>query len=205
MIRLTLALSLLAASPLPQTASAPVVPFAPVAPSAPVVRVRCGRAQLIEGLELRSLNPSSGTLSLSGSAYLECGPGSEIEVLWRGLASARVLGPAALEVDPALEIDHEGPEAPHLWLEHFQTVELEARRDVLVVRLPGEDVLAIGSGAVRLRSLPGGDVELLNRGGESLELRRAPRPATRARGGSQGASTLTVPPGSRARLGPWPR
>ena len=149
------------------------------------VRVESGRADLIVGQTLRSITGASGAVELDGLSYLEFGPESRIEVRWSGSASARVSGPASIEVDPG--------SAPLLRLAGFGTAELEVRQGSLGLELAGGISLELAPGAVQVRALPGGAFELFHRGGEPLKVRRA---------GKTGVET--IPGGKRVRLRPLP-
>jgi len=128
---------------------------------APRLAVRAGEARLACAREVRVLDRRSGELTLTQPAvYVESGAASTLELTWRARASVTLTGPAAFEL---------GAE-PRLVLDRFRTVELEARRGPLAVEISGFALFELGTGAVRLQASPSG-VELLNRGGATLELR----------------------------------
>lgn len=147
--------------------------------SMPLVRVTEGSARLLVTDGVRLLDPTAGATPIEGAvAGLDAGAASALEILWRGQASASLRGPLTLELEAG----------PILTLERFQTVELEVRRGRLELDLGAFGRLAVTRGALRLRSLPDGVAEILNRGGSSLEVTRA------------GASPLTIAPGRSLRL-----
>lgn len=142
---------------------APLESEAPV----PLARVTEGAARLQQGAEVRRLEPSSGAWALAARpARLETGARSALELVWRGQASAALTGPLAVTL--AVTLDH----GNELALERFQLAEIEVRRGTLGLVLE-LGTLELAPGAVRLRSLPDGVLEILNRGGAALELRRA--------------------------------
>jgi hypothetical protein len=147
--------------------------------SAPVVRVTAGAATLAEGGALRPLEPHAGARTLEAeTGWVESGARSAVELVWRGRASATVVGPAAFEL----------ARAPGLDLDSFQVLELEVRRGTLTLTLADLGTLELGPGALQARALPGGVFELLNRGGAPLALARADGTAVR------------IPAGQRLRL-----
>lgn len=145
----------------------------------PIVRVDAGEARLVDGREPRVLDRRSGASALAATkGWVEAGALAEVELAWRGLASARVYGPASFQI----------AREPGLVLEHAQVLELEVRRGTLALALTGAGSLEVGAGALRVRSLPDGVVELFNRGGGALELRRV------------GEKSLRIGAGERLRL-----
>jgi len=136
-----------------------VVPLAPVSlDPTPRLRVGAGSARLVEGGEVKALDRRSGSVTVSGRrAYVECGAASELELVWRGLASVALEGPAALEFGAD----------PELVLESFRTAELEARRGRFRVEVAGTARFELGASAVQLVSTAAG-LELRNRGGAPL-------------------------------------
>lgn len=178
MARLACLLAALLLAPAP--VSDPAAPgTTPDDAPAPFVRVTEGAARLLVAEGVRSLEPEAGATSIAGEvAALEAGARSALELVWRGQASASLTGPLALELGPG----------PTLTLERFRTVELEVRRGHLTLELGGLGQLALTTGALRLRSLPDGVAEILNRGGSVLVVTRA------------GASSLEIAPGRSLRL-----
>ncbi len=155
------------------------------APPPPHLRLDVGEVRLVEGDTVRALDRRAGAVALAGdSARIECGAQSEFELAWRGLASATVHGPAALELECVPELGG----APRLRLEQAQRLELEVRRGTLTLELSGVGVLEVCSGALQVRARPHGAFELLNRGGAVLELRR------------DGAEPLSIAAGQRVRV-----
>jgi hypothetical protein len=153
------------------------------APSPLELRVDTGRVELVDAGGLRSLTPRSGPVGLSGVAYAEAGALSEVELRWSGLASAEVEGPAALEVAS-------GSEA-RLRLVRFQHAEVEVRRGSLSIVAGEACVIELRAGALGLRELPDGVIQLENRGGRAIRVRLL------------GASDVReVAPGASLRLRP---
>jgi hypothetical protein len=142
------------------------------------VRVSAGAADVVESGRVRALGPRTEQLAIMGAAWLEVGPGSAVELAWRGRASARVQGGAALALGPGTS----------LALERYEVLELEVRRGGFVLELPELGRVELMAGVLQLRALPHGVHELRNRGGAALELVRPGRPS------------LTVAPGGRVRL-----
>lgn len=131
---------------------------------APLVRVERGSALLAEDGGVRPVDRRAGAQPLRGEAgRIQAGAETEVALAWRGRASATVTGPAAFELR----------RRPGLELASFQVLEVEVRRGPLVLGLPELGVLELRDGVLRARALPGGVIELLNRGGTPLELRPA--------------------------------
>jgi len=143
-----------------------------------VVRVTSGEARLGAGPDARSLDRRAGAVSLSGVAHVESRPQSQLELTWRGSASATFDGPAAFEL----------ARGTGLVLQRFQSLEVEVRRGRLALEFAGLGELELAAGALQARALPNGVVELLNRGGTPFELHRP------------GEKPLAVAPGARVRL-----
>ena len=149
--------------------------------TAPLLRVTQGQALLAQGREILSLDVNSGAHRLVGrSGWVESRPYSEMELRWPGEASATISGPTSFEFEAT----------PRLHLETFRTAEIEARRGTLVLALAGLGTLDVEVGALQVRSLPNGSVEILNRGASDLTLRR------------DGEPPVQIPPGRRLRLRP---
>ena len=125
------------------------------------LRVVTGRAELATADGVRTLTPSSGAVELSDPTYAEAGALSELELRWSGVASAEIEGPAALEVGPG----------ERLHLVRFHRAEVEVRRGSLTLLVGEACVLELSGGAVSLRELPEGGLELRNRGGRALRVR----------------------------------
>ena len=145
----------------------------------PFVRVDSGEARLRQGREVRELDRRSGPTELVAEAtWVESGAMAEVTLSWRGLASATVHGPAVFRV----------ARTPGLVLESAGLIELEVRRGTLALALEGLGSFELGAGALRVRALPDGVFELLNRGGSALELRRV------------GEKPLRIAAGERVRV-----
>lgn len=146
---------------------------APTVDPTPRLSVAEGSARLVDGGEVRALDRRSGTVTVAGkTAYVECGARSELELVWRGLASVELEGPAAFEFGAT----------PHLVLESFRTAELEARRGRFTVEVAGTALFELDGNAVQLVSTAAG-LELLNRGGTPLAVRTFEGEELRVAGG----------------------
>jgi hypothetical protein len=143
-----------------------------------VLRVSAGTAEVVEADRVHALAPRSGAHALADAAWLECGPRSALDVAWRGLASARITGAAALALGPGRV----------LAVERYEVLELEVRRGGLALELPELGRLELPAGVLQVRALSAGVHQLTNRGGTVLEL-------ARTRGES-----ITLAPGARVRL-----
>lgn len=153
-----------------------VLPGTQVEPASPLVRVAVGEARLVETTGVRALDRRAEALALAGaSAWVEAGAGAEVELVWRGLASATVRGPLSVQLE----------RAPALYVADLQVLELEVRRGVLRLELAGGVRCEVGAGALQLRSLPDGVFELLNRGGTTLALQRTGQPFVRIAAGQR--------------------
>jgi hypothetical protein len=145
----------------------PVAPH-PVWPQGPMIRVLAGQAQLAEGRVVRALEPRTGAVALAEeTGWLETSARGTVELAWRGLASATIEGPAAFQLE----------RSPVLVLTRFRVAEIEVRRGKLVLELVGAGSLELAAGSLQARALPGGVLELLNRGAGELLLRREDEPS----------------------------
>jgi hypothetical protein len=148
---------------------------------APVVRMSAGSGRLFSERSVQTLDARTGAVHLAGkSGRVECGAATRVDLAWRGLASATVTGPAAFEL----------AREPGLLLEVFGTAEVEVRRGTLALELAGLGSLELAAGAVRVRCLPDGSAELLNRGGRVVEFWLGER------------RPLAIGPGQSLRLAP---
>lgn len=139
----------------------------------PRLRLREGSARLVDGGEVRALDRRTGTVEVSGKhGYVECGARSELELVWRGQASVELSGPAVFEFGAR----------PELLLESFATAELEARRGHFQVEVAGTARFELSGTAVQLVSSAAG-LELVNRGGTTLELHTYTGEVLRVAGG----------------------
>ncbi len=147
-----------------------------VQPAPPLVRATAGEARLVEPRGVRALDRRTEAIALSGaSGWVEAGAGSELELVWRGLASATLRGPLSVQLE----------REPALYVEELQVLELEVRRGALRLEIAGGTRCAVGAGALQLRSLPDGVFELLNRGGAVLVLERSGQPSVRIGAGQR--------------------
>jgi hypothetical protein len=151
------------------------------------VRVVEGRATLLQGREVVSRTPAQGSWTIEGALELELGPGSEIEVLWRGRGSLRARGPAAL----SLPDSSARPLEPRVELLFAGAVELEVRRGTLVAGLGDAGELELARCAVALAELPSGGWDFLHRGGDAVRHRKTGEAVARK-----------LRSGARARLEP---
>jgi hypothetical protein len=133
------------------------------------VRVVEGRATLLQGREVVSRTAAQGTRRIEGPLELELGPGSKVEILWRGRGSLRADGPAAL----SLPDSSARPLEPRVELLFAARVELEVRRGTLVAALGEAGELELARSAVALGELPSGGWDLLHRGGDPVRHRAA--------------------------------
>jgi hypothetical protein len=141
------------------------------APPSLELRVASGRVELIDAAGLRTLTPRSGAVGLSDVAYAEAGALTELELRWPALASARVEGPAALEFGAG--------SAASLRLVRFRRTEVEVRRGTLSILAGEAFAIELAAGALSLRELPDGVIELENRGARTIRVRPVGDPDAR--------------------------
>lgn len=153
------------------------------APSSLELRVAEGRVELVDASGLRSLTPRSGPAELSGVAYGEAGALSRVELRWPELASARIDGPASLEAS--------AESGASLRLVRFRHAEVEVRRGSLSIVAAEACAVELADGALGLRELSGGAIELENRGARAIRVRLV--------GSSE---TRDLLPGAKLRLKP---
>ena len=122
---------------------------------------------LIEG-DVVTLGSWSSEASIDSEGYVELGARSRTRIRWSGTASAAVSGGAAFGLRPTFDRAH--PAAIHLV--YFADAELEARRGVLQVELPGGWFLDLDGAVLGARQLADGRTELVHRGGKRVHLRR---------------------------------
>src|SRR5262245_5506438 len=148
-----------------------------VPPPPPLVTlaVLAGRATVVQGEEARTWTRATGRRAVEGQAYVEVGPGGEIELAWPGSASVRARGPAALEWDPARDVR----------VLRSLGLEAEARRGVLALSLPLGWRGRLEQAALGVQELPSGDLLVEHRGGKPLCLERGPGRKERLEGGQK--------------------
>jgi len=145
----------------------------PRRPAAAVVRVLRGRLTVIQGEEIRVHTPGGSAFTLEGPAYAECGPGADVQVMWRGLSSLRLRGSGALE----WEVPAATPEEPTVRIARLTTVDVEVRRGVLHFELPEGWAMKPEAAALVLQARPAGALEVHHHGGRPVRiLSRVPRP-----------------------------
>jgi hypothetical protein len=134
-------------------------------PTPPVfarLAVHAGRATLVQGEAIAILTRVSARRDVRGEAYVEIGVLGELELAWPGAASLRVSGPAALEWGPSGD----------LRVLRAARLELEVRRGVRAVDLPGGWAVDVGRGAIGAAERATGDWLVENRGGADVAVRR---------------------------------
>jgi len=153
------------------------------------IRVETGRARVATDAETLSLLAGARELRVAGPLHCELGIGSRTTVRWGGLGSATVDGKASFGVRTRAE----EPEKPSLAFHFFRTAELELRRGSLAVALPNGWSLDLERGALSLRELVDGRIEVTNRGGKTLLLVGPAKRGTR--GGAETRSLLRLSSG----------
>ena len=150
------------------------------------LRVRRGRIRLALGREITSRSERDPVLEIEGPCHFEVGPRSEVELAWRGAASLRVRGAASFGIQPRDE------PSPRIAFLHLESLEIEVRRGAPRLVLPEDWTLVVPGGAVTVRELPAGDLEVKNHGGAAV--------AVESRTERSGDWPDEVPPGARIRL-----
>ena len=132
------------------------------------VRVLTGSATLLRAGDERyeTLTRKSGLVRVEGGAQLEQGSRGEVSLRWRGRASASLQGRASYE------LGHEdgGARRPLIALRYLGRAQLEARRDGLVVELPGGWRAELERAVLVVRELSKGELELFHPGGRRIVL-----------------------------------
>lgn len=129
------------------------------------VQVHRGRFQLLEGSELVSLHARQ-VRHVRGSAHLEGGTRSEVEVTWPRLATVRVRGSASFGFEP----ETEAPFRPVLSFLHLASADVEVRRGSLGLLLPQGWTLSVVRAALYVSEHPDGSLELHHRGGLPIQI-----------------------------------
>ncbi|MDA1263570.1 MAG: hypothetical protein O2816_00655 [Planctomycetota bacterium] len=115
--------------------------------------------------------------AIRGRAHLEVPAGAEARIAWVGQASLTVWGPSALEwqiiarPNPAGPLPTVAPANIEWILFDLAWMDLEVRRGVHRLRLPGDWSADIGHGAFALRGLPSGPIEMRHHAGSAAVLR----------------------------------
>jgi hypothetical protein len=147
----------------------------PPPPAAAALTVRAGRASLVQGEDVRVLTRASKPRAVRGEAYAEVAVLAEVELSWPGSASLRVRGPAALEWTPDGDVR----------VLRAERLELEVRRGVRRLALPGGWSLAVERGAIGAGETPSGDWRVEHRGGSAVPLAKDGEPAGALQGGAR--------------------
>jgi hypothetical protein len=145
----------------------------PVPPPSVALTVLAGRASLVQGEVVCTLTRASGRRMVRGDAYVELGPGGELELSWPGSATVRAKGPAALEWEPK--------ERVHVL--RAERVEAEVRRGTRTLALPLEWEARVTRAAISVRELATGELLVEHRGGEPVVLTRASETPFKLAGG----------------------
>ena len=150
-----------------------------------------GRADLASPLGVVPLRPGDKSIERSGPGYIEVGALSRLHLRWRGLASLELDGAAALEWRGSER------EAEELSLEilRLDALSAEVRRGPLRLELPGGWRATLTHGALHVRTLSNGALELEHIAGAPLLLAPAPTEG-------RVAPPWTVLPGSKVLLAP---
>ena len=134
----------------------------PPPPPLVMLSVLAGRASVVQGEQTSTWTRATGRRSVEGEAYVEVGPGGEIELAWPGAASVRARGPAALEWDPERDVR----------VLRAHGLEAEARRGSVTLYLPLGWRGRLEQAALGLQELPTGELLVEHRGGKPLRLER---------------------------------
>lgn len=177
-------------------------------PRAVELRVERGRAVCAGADSSRVIMASSGLVELTGRTHLELGGGAEVQVVFPGRASLRVLGPASLEWGATPPV---GSREPLTW-NFFRGAEinLEVRRHGVELELPNDWQLRLEGGALRLASTIDGAFVLTNDAGPvatATYLGGDARPPVDVRAGASSRlgpiDELPTPPDLTAHARPW--
>ena len=166
----------------------------PTPPPAVVVDLYAGRGRLLQGEQVRTLTRFHSRVEVRGPAYVELGPGGELELAWRGRSSLRVHGPAALEWHPPRPAGEGRPATAEVTsLLRFKRLEAEVRRGGQVLHLPQGWTVRLGRAALHAAESATGELTLLHRGGAE---------AVVSRPGSEDAAPVKLGTGQALRLPP---
>ena len=159
------------------------------------VEVMRGRAVLHEENGSKRLLGTREQFRTPDQAHLELGAGAELRLSWPGLASLRVWGPASLDWQPwKPSIQVPGREPGLAWrVTEMAWADLEVRRGVHRLELPGDWSARIEQSALHLRSLPWGPIEVRHHAGQVLQMLWSGDP-------HHVRPPLTIYPGSSLRL-----
>jgi hypothetical protein len=125
-----------------------------------------GRVSIATAAGVSEVRGPKRAQTLSGSVFVEIGPLARVHVDWDATASFEVNGPATLEWSPP------GSDNASLSLRvvEAQELHLEVRRGPFALALPGDRRAEIERGAVCVRSVAGGTLELFHDAGLPLLL-----------------------------------
>jgi hypothetical protein len=151
-----------------------------------------GRVVLRQEGQNERLVRTDERVNWSPKVDLEVGAGAEVRVSWSGQASCELWGPALLawNVEPAQANAESGL---RFSVEELGWADLEIRRGVHRLDLPGSWSAKLETGAYHLRSLPGGPIEVRHHAGSPAEL-------TWSGDAEHVRPPLTIYPGSSLRL-----
>ncbi len=160
------------------------------------LEVHRGRVVMLSGGQGERTLRTGDAHVATGATHIEVGTGAEVRLSWPGSASLHVWGPSSVqwqvEAPPA---GSPAGTAPTLkWsVQELAWCDLEVRRGKHKLSLPGSWTAQVGPGAVYLRGLPSGPVELRLHAGEAVRLDWSGE-------ASQARPPVLVNPGSSVRL-----
>ncbi len=156
------------------------------------MEVRSGRAQVIQLSQAAQSVRQGESLSLDGKAHLEVPAGSEVRVSYPGLASLQVWGPASFDWQPSQP--NQTGNTDITW-NFFKVTwcDLEVRKGVHHLNLPGDWRAQVDGGSLRLRGLATGPLEMRLNAGRPVKVSWIGE-------ANQARPPLTILPGSNIRL-----
>lgn len=159
------------------------------------VEVLRGRAVLFDEDGSRRLLGTLEEFRLPEQAHLELGAGAELRLSWPGLASMNLWGPASLDWQPWEPRAATPEREPGLaWrVSELAWADLEVRKGVHRLELPGDWSARLEKSAVHLRSLPWGPIEVRHHAGRVIQMLWSGDP-------QHVRPPLTIYPGSSLRL-----
>lgn len=160
------------------------------------LEVHRGRVVLLNGGQGERTLRTGDAHVATGSTHIEVGTGAEVRLSWPGTASLHVWGPSSVqwqvEAPPAGSAAGTAPTLKWL-VQDLAWCDLEVRRGKHELSLPGSWTAQVAPGAVYLRGLPSGPVELRLHAGEPVRL-------DWSGDASQARPPVLVNPGSSVRL-----
>jgi hypothetical protein len=159
------------------------------------VSVLRGRAVLVDEDGSRRLLGTAEDFQAPEKAHLELGAGAEARLTWTGQASLRLWGPASIDWQPWIPRVKSADREPGLaWrVTELAWADLEVRRGVHRIELPGNWSARVEQSAIHLRSLPWGPIEVRHHAGSVLQMLWSGDP-------HHVRPPLTIYPGSSLRL-----